>query len=355
MNMDTTRETTSRRVASAAAEEGRKPVRAGEATMKAVVQDTYGSADVLQLRDIDQPEVGANDVLIRVHAAGVDPGVWHLMTGLPYLVRLFGYGLRKPKTRIRGRDVAGRVEAIGMGVTKFRAGDEVMGTCEGSFAEYAVAGEGKLAPKPTNLTFEQAAAVPISASTALQALRDQGRMEAGQKVLVIGASGGVGTFAVQLAKAFGATVGGVCSTAKVDLVRSIGADHIIDYTREDLASDGQRYDLILDIGGNRSLSHLRQALAPKGTLVIIGGEGGGRWTGGFDRALRAFMLSPVVGQRLRGLVSKETSDDLVVLTKLIEAGKVTPVVDRIYPLSEVPEAVRYLEAGHARGKVVITV
>jgi NADPH:quinone reductase-like Zn-dependent oxidoreductase len=323
--------------------------------MKAIVQDTYGSPDVLELRDIDKPTVTDNEVLIRVHAASVDPGVWHLMTGLPYLVRIMGYGLRKPKTPVRGRDVAGTVEAVGKNVTQFKPGDEVFGICEGSFAGYACAREKKLAPKPANLTFEQAATVPISAITALQALRDKGRVQPGQRVLVIGAAGGVGSFAVQLAKAFGAHVTGVCSTTKIDLVRSIGADDVIDYTRDDFADGAQRYDLILDTAGNRFLSHLRRALAPKGTLVIVGGEGGGRWFGGFDRGLRAGMLSPFVGQRLRMLISPERKEDLQSLRELIEAGKVTPVIDRTYPLSEVPEAVRYLEKGHARGKVVITV
>jgi NADPH:quinone reductase-like Zn-dependent oxidoreductase len=332
------------------------PVTDQEEPMKAVVQDTYGSPDVLELRDIDKPVVGDDDVLVRVHAAGVDPGVWHLMTGLPYLVRILGYGLRKPKVGIRGRDVAGRVEAVGKNVTRFHPGEEVFGTCEGSFAEYVCAQADRLAPKPANLTFEQAAAVPISGLTALQGVREKGQVQPGQKVLIIGAAGGVGSFAVQLAKAFGAGVTGVCSTTKVDLVRSIGADHVIDYTREDFADGARRYDLVLDTAGNRSLAHLRRALAPRGTLVIVGGEGGGRWLGGFDRQiLRAPILSLFVSQTLRPLTSKERSEDLVVLKELIEAGKVTPIIDRTYPLSEVPEAIRYLEEGHARGKVVITV
>ncbi len=323
--------------------------------MKAIVQDAYGSADVLELRDIDKPQIGDGDVLVRVHAAGVDPGVWHLMRGLPYLVRLMGFGLRAPKTRVRGMDVAGRVEAVGKDVTQFRAGDEVFGMCDGSFAEYACAGEDNLAPKPTNLTFEQAAAVPVSALTALQGLRDQGEVQAGQRVLIIGAAGGVGSFAVQLAKAFGADVTGVCSTTKVDLVRSIGADHVIDYTRDDFAQTGQRYDLVLDTAGNRSLSHLRRALTPGGTLVIVGGEEGDRWIGGTDRQLRGLALSLFVRQRLRSFIAVARKQDLQLLRELIEAGKVTPVIDRTYPLSEAPEAVRYLEGGHARGKVVISV
>ncbi len=323
--------------------------------MKAIAQDKYGSPDVLELEEVDKPVVGDDDVLVRVHAAGVDPGVWHLMTGLPYLVRIMGFGLLKPKTSVRGMDVSGQVEAVGKDVTQFQRGDEVFGTCNGSFAEYACAREDKLAPKPANLTFEQAAAIPISGCTALQGLRDAGKVQPGLKTLIIGAAGGVGTFAVQLAKAFGAQVTGVCSTTKADLVRSIGADAVIDYTRDDFADGVQLYDLILDTAGNRSLSHLRRALAPRGTLVIIGGEGGGRWFGGTDRQLRALMLSPFVSQKLRPLLSMERKEDLHFLKELVEAGRVTPFIDRTYPLSEVPGAIRYLEEGHARGKVVITV
>jgi NADPH:quinone reductase-like Zn-dependent oxidoreductase len=323
--------------------------------MKAIVQDTYGSADLLELRDIDKPEIADDEVLVRVRAAGVDRGVWHVMTGLPYPIRLAGYGLRKPKTPVQGADLAGVVEAVGKDVTRFQPGDEVFGIGKGAFAEYARAPESKLAPKPANLTFEQAAVVAISGLPALQALRDKGRVEPGQKVLIIGASGGVGTYAVQLAKAFGAHVTGVCSTTKVDMVRSLGADHVIDYTQEDFTRSGQRYDLILDIGGNPSLSRLRRALAPKGTLVIVGGEAGGRWLGGNDRQLRALLLSRFVGQRLTTFISKENHEDMLVLKELIEAGKVTPVIDRTYQLSEAPQAIRYLEHGHARGKVVITI
>jgi len=323
--------------------------------MQAIVQDTYGSPDVLELRDIDKPETGDDDVLVRVHAAGVDPGVWHIMTGLPYLIRIMGYGLRAPKTRVCGWDVAGRVEAVGKNVTQFQEGDEVFGACHGSFAEYGCASEDKFAPKPANLTFVQAAAVPTSAFTALQGLRDKGEVDSGQSVLIIGASGGVGTFAVQLAKAFGANVTGVCSTTKVDMVRSIGADEVIDYTRDDFAQTDQRYDVILDTAGNRSLSHLRRALTPRGTLVIVGGEEGGRWLGGTGRLLRALVLSPFVRQRLRSFVARVSKEDLQYLTELIETGKVTPVIDRTYPLSEAPEAIRYLEEGHARGKIVLTV
>ena len=301
--------------------------------MKAIVQDSYGSADVLEPRDIGKPEIAGDEVLVRVHAAGVDRGVWHLMTGLPYPIRLAGYGLRAPKTPVPGMDVAGVVTAIGHDVTRFQPGDEVFGTGKGTFAEYTRASQSQLAPKPANLTFEQAAVVAVSGQTALQALRDHGRVQPGQKVLITGASGGVGTFAVQLAKAFGAQVTGVCSTTKADLVRSIGADHVIDYTREDFADGKQRYDVILDTGGNPSLSRLRRALAPAGTVVIIGGESGGRWLAGNDRQLRALLLSRFVDQKLTTFISTSNHEDLIVLTELIEAGKITPVIDRTYPLS----------------------
>lgn len=347
-------EATRGHVAPVAVADGPEATTVREATMKAVVQDAYGSADVLKLLDIATPQIGDGEVLVRVRAAGVDRGVWHLMTGLPYLLRLAGPALRAPKDRVRGSDLAGRVEAVGKDVTRFRPGDEVMGSSDGSFAGLASAQEDRLTPKPANLTFEQAAAVPVSACTALQALRDQGHVQAGQKVLIIGASGGVGTFAVQLAKAFEADVTGVCSTAKVDLVRSLGADHVIDYTHDDFAGE-QRYDLILDIAGNRSLSRLRRALTPRGTLVIVGGEGGGRWFGGTDRQVRALAISPFVRHSLRVFVAKVHHEDLQVLTELIEAGKVRPVIDRAYPLDQAPDAIRYLEQGHARGKVVITV
>jgi NADPH:quinone reductase-like Zn-dependent oxidoreductase len=289
-----------------------------------------------------------------VHAAGVDRGVWHLMTGLPYLARL-AFGFRAPKTPVPGMDLAGVVEAVGKDASRFAPGDEVFGVGKGTFAEYALAREDKLAPKPANLTFEQAAVVAISGLTALQGLRDHGQIEPGQEVLIVGASGGVGTFAVQIAKAFGGRVTGVCGAAKVEMVRSIGADHVIDYTKEDFAEGEQRYDLILDIGGNSSLSRLRRVLTPRGTLVIVGGEGGGRWFGGVDRQLRAMMLSPFVGQKLLAFVSPENHEDMMALKELIESGKVMPVIDRTYPLSEVPEAIRYLQEGHAQGKVVITV
>ena len=324
--------------------------------MKAITQDAYGSADVLELRDIDDPVVGGKDVLVRVHAAGAGPDVWHLMTGQPYIARP-AIGIRKPKVRVRGWDVAGTVEAIGAGVSEFRPGDEVMGVAEGgSFAEFATTRPDKLVRKPASLSFEQAAAVPISGVTALQALRDKGHVRPGQKVLIVGAAGGVGTFAVQLAKAFGAEVTGVCSTSKLDLVRSIGADDVIDYTREDFTDGSRTWDVIVDTAGRRPLSRLRRALTPKGTLVIVGGDGGGRWTGGFFRGmLRAPVMSLFVGQRLDWLNSKMNEEDLQALNELIEAGKVTPVVGRTYLLPEAPEAIRHLATGHAAGKLVIAV
>ena len=323
-------------------------------SMKAIVQDTYGSADVLAMRDVDVPVAGDDDVLVRVHAAGVEIGVWHVMAGKPYLLRIMGFGLRKPKVQVRGRDVAGVVEAVGKNVIRFQPGDEVFGTADGSFAEYASAPEARLALKPPNLTFEQAAVVPISGGTALQGLR-KGNVQPGQQVLIVGASGGVGSFAVQIAKAAGAKVTGVASAAKMDLVRSLGADDVIDHTREDFADGTRHWDLILDTGGRRSLSDLRRALTPKGTLVIVGGEGGGKWLGGFDRNLRSGLVSIFVPQRLTMLASKERGEDFDALRELIEAGKVTPVIDRTYPLIEAPDAIRYVVEGHARGKVVITV
>jgi len=323
--------------------------------MQAIVHDAYGSTDVLELRDVDVPEIAADEVLLRVHAAGVDRGVWHVMTGLPYPIRLAGFGLSAPKNPVLGMDVAGVVEAVGASVTRFQPGDEVFGIGKGTFAEFARVPETKLALKPANLTFEQAAAVAVSGLTALQGLRDRAHLEAGQHLLIIGASGGVGTYAVQLAKAFGAHVTAVCSTTKVDLVRSLGADRVIDYTRDDFAQGTERYDAILDIGGNSSLARLRQVLASAGTLVIAGGETDGRWLGGSDRQIRALVLSLFVSQRLVTYVCRENHADLLVLKELIESGQVTPVVDRTYPLSEAAKAIAYLKEGHARGKVVITV
>jgi NADPH:quinone reductase-like Zn-dependent oxidoreductase len=321
--------------------------------MKAIVQDVNGNADVLRLGDVPKPAPGSGEVLLKVRAAGVDQGVWHLMTGRPYLVRLFGYGLKKPKVPVRGREVAGVVESVGAGVTRFQPGDEVFGTCDGSFAEYVCAKETLLAHKPANLTFEEAAAAPVSAVTALQAVRDAGQVAAGQKVLVIGAGGGVGSFAIQIAKDCGAEVTGVCSTGKMDLVRSLGADHVIDYTRDDFAQAGVLYDAIIDTAGNRPLSVLRRVLTPRGTLVIVGGEGGGKITGGFERSMAAPLASLFSGQRFKGLVARENHQDLEALTALFEAGRMSPAVDKVYALAEAPAAVASLHEGRVRGKVVV--
>ena len=323
--------------------------------MKAIVQDVYGTADVLALRDIARPAAGKGEVLVSVRAAGVEQGVWHLMTGLPYLIRLFGFGLKKPKVPVRGREVAGVVEAVGAGVTRLKAGDEVFGTSEGSFAEYVCAREGRLAAKPRNLSFEESAAAPISGVTALQAVRDAGQVTVGQKVLVIGAGGGVGSFAVQIAKAFGADVTGVCSTGKVGLVRSLGADAVVDYTREDFAAAGVLYDVILDTAGNRPLSVLKRALGPRGTLVLVGGERGGKLTGGFERSLAAPLFSLFSRQKFMGLASKETHLDLEALASLIEAGSVKPAVDKVFALAEAPAAITYLREGRSLGKVVVRI
>jgi NADPH:quinone reductase-like Zn-dependent oxidoreductase len=322
--------------------------------MRAIVQLRYGTVDTWQLVDTHRPEIGGDEVRVHVHAAGLDRGTWHLMTGRPYLMRIMGFGLRAPKNEVPGLAVAGTVAAIGSEVTRFAIGDEVFGVSRGAFAEYAAASEDKLASKPSRLTFEQAASVPISATTALQGLR-RGRIEAGQKVLIIGASGGVGTYAVQLAKAKGAEVTGVCSAAKADLVRSLGADHVIDYATEDYADGSQRYDLILDVAGNTPLRRLRRALNPPGSLVIVGGESKGSVTGGFGRSLRAPLVSLFVRQRLTMLASKEHYADLEPLTELIEAGKVTPRIDRTYGLDQAQDAMRHLEAGAVRGKVVIAI
>ena len=317
--------------------------------MSPIVQDHYGEAeDVLRLETIPRPEIADDQVLVRVHAAGVDRGVWHLMAGMPRLIRA-GFGLRAPKSRVRGLEFAGVVEAAGPKVTNVAPGDEVYGIGQGTFAEYTVVRSDKIAPKPHNLTFVQAAAAPISALTALQGLRDVARVRVGQRVLVIGASGGVGSFAVQIAKA---EVTGVCRTDKVDLVRSLGADHVLDYTHEDLT---EGHDVILDTGGHRSLSRLRHALTPAGTLILVGSETGGRWLGGFDRSLRAPVVSMFVHQNLRIFVNSENAADLIALTELIESGKVTPAVDSTYPLSEAATAVQQMVDGKARGKVVITV
>ena len=325
-------------------------------TMTSVVQDVYGEADVLRLEDVPRPVAGPEDVLVRVRAASVDRGTWHLMAGLPYPARL-AFGVRRPAFSNPGRTVAGTVESVGDGVTGFRPGDEVFGIPggNGAFAEYVIVRPAKLAAKPANLSFGAAASVPISGTTALQAGRDHGRVQAGDRVLVIGASGGVGSFAVQIAKALGAEVTGVSSGAKADLVRALGADHVVDYASEDVTDGRQRYDVIIDTGGNRRLARLRRALTPRGRLVIVGGETGGRWLDGLDRQLRAVLLSPFVRQKLGFFVASENAEDLDALRGLIEAGQVTPAIDRTYPLAETAAAIRHVRDGHARGKVVVEV
>ena len=329
---------------------------AGQETMRAVVQRRYGTraGDVLRLERTARPAVAANEVLVRVHAAGVDRGTWHVMAGQPYLMRVLGFGFRRPKNPVPGMDVAGTVAAAGAAVTRFAVGDEVLGIGRGTFAEYAAAPEAKLVRKPDSLGFEQAAVLTVSGLAALQGLRDAGRIQAGQKVLVIGASGGVGSYAVQLAKILGAAeVTGVCGTAKADLVRSLGADDVIDYTRDDAVDGSRRYDLIIDINGTAPPSRLRRALTPAGTLVIAGGEGG-KWTG-MGRQLGAVAQSPFVRQRLTTFISAQRLADIAELSRLVEAGRLTPPLDRSFPLAEAPAAVDYLSAGHARGKVAVTV
>ena len=328
-------------------------------TMKAIRYDRYGSPDVLELRDVDMPAVGDGDVLIRVRAASLNPLDWHFMRGEPYLVRILA-GLLRPKASANGlgANMAGSVEAVGENVTEFQPGDEVFGGLEnrGTLAEYiSTRQDAVVLRKPANLTFEQAASVPAAAFTALQALRDKGHIQPGHKVLVNGASGGVGTFVVQIAKAFGAEVTGVCSTHNVEMVASIGADQVVDYTREDFTKAGRRYDLLLDIAGNRTLAETRRALVPKGVLVAVGGPNKGRWIGPLGRSLRMALVSPAVSQRMVSFLAHQSRADLAVLAELLATGKVTPVIDRTYPLSDVAEAIRYLEAGHARGKVAVTV
>jgi NADPH:quinone reductase-like Zn-dependent oxidoreductase len=321
--------------------------------MRAIFQTGYGTADVLEQREIDPPVPRDDEVLVRVHAAGVGPDVWHIMAGLPYMVRL-AFGLRRPRNPVPGWDGAGTVEAVGAKVTRFKPGDEVFGSCTGSFAEYARAKASKLAPKPGNLSFEQAAAMPVSGVTALQALRDRARLQPGQRVLVIGASGGVGTFAVQLAALHDAEITGVCGPAAADVVRSLGAADVIDYTREEITDRPHRYDVIVDAAGNRPLGLLRRVLTPRGRLVLVGGEGGGRWLG-VGRQVRARLLSPLVRQRLGSFLSVTRHDDLVALKELAEQGKLTPVIERSYPLSEAAAAIRHLRDGHPRGKLVLTI
>jgi NADPH:quinone reductase-like Zn-dependent oxidoreductase len=323
--------------------------------VRAIVQERYGPPDVLELRDVVRPVIGDEEVLIRVRAASVNPVDWHFIEGLPHIMRLMGSGLLGPKRRFPGVDVAGEVEAVGKSVPNLRTGDAVFGWCEGAFAEYACASESQFVRKPDGLTFEQAAAVPLAATTALQGLRDLGQVQPGQEVLIIGAGGGVGTFAVQIARSLGAEVTAVCSGGKAEMVRSIGADHVIDYTREDFTEGEQRYEVIFELAGDRPSSHLRRALTPKGTLVLSSGDGGGRWLGPMGRIVWSMASAPFVSQKVVTWVTSMSRADLVALKELIEAGKVTPVIDRSYPLDEVPEAIRYLEEGHARGKIVITV
>jgi len=320
--------------------------------MKAITQDTYGSADVLQLRDMEQPTPGDHEVVVKVEAAGIARGVIHVMTGEPYLMRIMGFGLRKPKSPVLGQDVAGTITATGPGVTRLKVGDEVFGIARGSFAEYAVAPEDKLTHKPENLTFIQAAAVPISGLTALRAL-DAAGVKAGSDVLVIGASGGVGTYAVQVAVALGATVTGVASAAKADLVTSLGAHRVIDYTSEDFADGLHRYDAVIDTGGMTSVARLRRALQAKGTLVIVGGEGGSKWSPGLGRQLKAAVISPFVSQRLTSILNKEHYNGLDRLAELAIEGQVVPAIERTYPLADVSDAIRHLEAGEVRGQIVI--
>jgi len=326
--------------------------------VKAIVRDTYGSPDVLELKDIDKPEPGDDEVLLRVHAASVNPADWHFLRGAPYIARM-QFGLRKPKERVLGCDVAGHIEAVGNNVTMLKPGEEVFGSTFmhglGAFAEWVCISEDLLAPKPAALSFEQVAAVPLAASTALQGLRDQGQLEPGHKVLIIGASGGVGTFAVQIAKSFDAEVSGVCSTRNVEMVRALGADHVIDYTHEDFTQSGQKYELIFQLAGTLSPSECRSALTSNGTLLISSGESEGRWIGPVDRVIRALVVSPFVSQKMASFTVKPNREDLQLLKKFLEDGTLTPVIARAYPLAQLPEAIRYLEEGHARGKVVITV
>jgi NADPH:quinone reductase-like Zn-dependent oxidoreductase len=334
------------------------PIETGEPHMKAVVYTDYGSPDVLEIRDIKKPVPNDDQILIKVRAVSVNPLDWHFIEGTPYIMRALGVGLRKPKDPRLGVDMAGQVEAVGKNVTQFKPGDEVFGGRNGAFAEYVCArADRAVALKPANITFEQAASVPIAAITALQGLRDKGHVEPGQKVLINGASGGVGTFAVQIAKSFGADVTGVCSTRNLDLVRALGADHVIDYTKEDFTKGAQRYDVILDNVGIQPLSGFRRVLKPNGICVMIGGGGpnDGRWIGPMARPVKALLLSPFISQKMDMFMAKLTKDDLTILADLMQSGKVTPVIDRTYPLSQIADAIRYLEQGHARGKVVITV
>jgi len=323
--------------------------------MKAITQDSYGSADVLEFCSVERPSAGPDEVLIEVHAAGVDRGVWHLMTGLPYLVRLAGFGMSRPRNPVLGLDVAGRVAAVGDAVTRFREGDEVFGIAKGSYAEYTVASENKLALKPANITFEQAATAAVSGITALEAITDVGHLEAGQKVLIIGASGGVGSFAVQIAKALGAHVTGISGPAGVDVVVGLGADRAIDHTVSDFVDDDTRYDLIVDVGGRNSVRRLRSVLAPRGTLVIVGGEDGNRVTGGVGRQVRAMLLSPFIRQRLTTFISSESHTNIERLAEHMKGGAVVPAIGRRFPLADAAAALTFLEREGSIGKSVIVV
>jgi NADPH:quinone reductase-like Zn-dependent oxidoreductase len=323
--------------------------------MKAVVQDRFGPPDVLKLSDTDLPEAGADDALVRVRAAALNPADWHIVRGDPLVARLMGVGLTRPKARVAGIDAAGVVEAVGANVRGLRIGDEVLGFCRGAFAEYACAAADLVVPKPANLTFEQAAAVPIAATTALRGIRDVGQVKAGQRVLVNGAGGGVGTYAVQIAAALGAEVTGVCSTRSVELVRSIGAAHVVDYTAQDFTDGQTRYDVIFDNVSSLPLTRLRRALTPKGILVLNGGGSPGHVFGPVAGIVRAVVANTFVSQRLRPLPSRQNREELLAVTGLIEDGKLTPVVDRTYPLADTAEGLRHVEQGHARGKTVVTV
>ena len=340
------------------ATEKQEPIETGEPHMKAVVYTEYGPPDVLEVKDIKKPEPNDEQVLIKVHAAAVNPYDWHFIRGTPYVMRMMIGGLRKPKEPRVGVDYAGEVEAVGKNVTRFKPGDAVFGNRTGAFAEYLCArADRTLALKPANVTFQQAAGVPLAGVTALQGLRDHGKVQPGQKVLINGASGGVGTFAVQIAKSFGAEVTGVCSTRNLDLVRSLGADHVIDYTKESFTKSDQRYDVILDNVGTQPLSGFRRVLKPNGICVMIGGGGpnDGRWVGAMARPIKAMVMSPFISQKIGMMMAQGNKDDLTTLADLMQSGKVTPVIDRVYPLSEIRDAIRYLEQGHARGKVIIIV
>ena len=343
---------------SAHTEDGTPTTPGGEtAMMRAVVHTHYGTvaADVLRCATVSRPTVAEDGVLVRVHASSVDRGTWHIMAGLPLPIRLAGFGVRQPRYLNPGRCLAGTVTAIGAAVQSFQVGDRVFGTADGAFAEYVTAHPDRLALVPSGLSLGQAATIPVSGVTALQAVRDHGRVGAGHHVLVVGASGGVGTFAVQIAKAFGARVTGVCGRTKTDLVLALGADDVIDHTSDDFATGTTRYDVILDIGGNSSLARLRLALVPHGTCVIVGGETDGRLLGGFDRTLRALLVAPFVSQQLRTFVASENGADLRALGDLVEAGHLMPALDRTFALSEVADAVQHVAGGHARGKTVITI